>query len=328
MIDALATQPHYLDHLAPIWRALPDDQRGDLVLPDHLRDHAEGLGLDHLDTDRMRPSRERVLVVGAADLVTLSRRPRHQLVLVEHGAGQTYQGVEHVGYPGGPHRDAVGLFLCPSPRVARLNLERYPDAQAAVVGCPKLDQWLPRPETAGELVVVLSFHWACSVTLEAGTAWGDWLPYLEDLGNNFEDRGWELALHAHPRNRDVAPWARKLGLRFLEHFDQVVGEAAAYCCDNSSTLYEAAAVGMPVVGLDSPAWRRDVNHGLRFWDLIPGPTAVEPDELLYALEGWLHEWPPAQWVADRRAVVDQVYAFTDGTSTARAVEAILDWADS
>jgi hypothetical protein len=61
---------------------------------------------------------------------------------------------------------------------------------------------------------------------------------------------------------------------------EVQRRAAVYVCDNSSSMYEFAATGRPVVVLDLPegrikgiGYRRNINHGLRFWDALFGATA-------------------------------------------------------
>lgn len=79
-----------------------------------------------------------VVVGSGGDALVVRPRP---VVLVEHGAGQTYD-VEHTAYAGGPGREGVVLFLCPNDHVAQLNADRYPGARSVVVGSPRLDALL------------------------------------------------------------------------------------------------------------------------------------------------------------------------------------------
>ena len=52
----------------------------------------------------------------------------------------------------------------------------------------------------------------------------------------------------------------------MRDFDEVMERSTLYICDNSSTLYEFASTGRPVVVLNAPWFRRDIEHGLRFWE--------------------------------------------------------------
>src|SRR5690625_7239322 len=90
-------------------------------------------------------------------------------------------------------------------------------------------------------------------------------------------------MHAHPRiagrTREMLDRAVAKGRRescapegeydeipFIHTFDEVLESASLYCTDASSTLYEYAATGRPVLVLNSRHFRKDVNHGLRFWE--------------------------------------------------------------
>jgi CDP-glycerol glycerophosphotransferase (TagB/SpsB family) len=55
-------------------------------------------------------------------------------------------------------------------------------------------------------------------------------------------------------------------------------------CDTSSTIYEFASLDRPVIVLNSPLYRKDIKHGLRFWDNIPGIMIDNPWELPSAID--------------------------------------------
>jgi hypothetical protein len=331
MIDAYATWPHYVDHIAPIWNALPEKLRGEFVAPGYAAaSRARDAGIPTMSAlDEAHP--RMTLVAAWADEQHLIGRP---VVLVEHGIGQSYSD-HQPGYPGGREREAVCLFICPSERVARRWSEMYPETPCAVVGVPKLDPWHGRAENnrrwrdqAADLastlpVVVVSFHWPCAVVPECGNAWDYYSGVLFWMARmSPEERGFHLLGHAHPKARDERQWMEAIGLPFVEHFDEVLDAADLYVCDNSSTIYEFASTDRPVVVLNRPEYRRDVEHGGRFWEWANvGVECDHPDELMACIEIGLRDEP--SYAAVRRAVVDEVYAYTDGQATERAVAAIV-----
>jgi CDP-glycerol glycerophosphotransferase (TagB/SpsB family) len=138
---------------------------------------------------------------------------------------------------------------------------------------------------------------------------------LRDLADRYEVIG-----HGHPRIWPVLePQYRRFGIEPVAEFDDVMARAAVYVCDNSSTIYEFASTDRPVVVLNAPWYRREVEHGLRFWSLIPGEQVAGPEELPRAIDRALAEDPYAE---RRREVVAEVYAYTDGKAAARAADAI------
>jgi len=293
-VTVVASQPHYRAHIAPVWDALPGWCRGG---------------------DEAR----QVLVAGYADL----RRVRSRAVcMMEHGAGQSYQGVSHGSYAGGHGRDHVSLFLYPHERVMERNVWRYPNAEHRVVGCPRLDVlWEQRRRGDGLRdggTVAVSFHWRCQLVAEAGTAFDDWRLEVERLVAS----GVKVLGHGHPRMMgELAPWWESLGVEVVADWGEVVERADVFVCDNSSTIFEAAAVGLPVVVLNGSGWRRHVEHGLRFWsESDVGPNLWPGDRLEDGIAVALG------WVTD---VTGRVYRFPpDGSraATRAAVEAVAVWA--
>jgi CDP-glycerol glycerophosphotransferase (TagB/SpsB family) len=85
----------------------------------------------------------------------------------------------------------------------------------------------------------------------------------------------------------------------------VLNRADLYIIDNSSTAYEFAAAGRPVVLMNAPSYRKDISHGIRFWDYLVGPTVDSPRELLPTVRAVLAN--PHQYEQQRRDVVKALY---------------------
>lgn len=334
MIDFNATERHYADHLAPAWWALDPAMRGNFWIPLSLHGWLaakHGIAGDTWPVWTGRP----MLAAAHGDtfLRYTNRRDRHQarahrppIALLEHGAGQTYIDDPFPGYPGGHNRAHISLFLCTNQQVADANLAAYPSARAEVIGSPRLDRWLdPTPLDNPTPVVALSFHWwgDDAVCPEASSAFPAYEPYLRTLAA--DPPGVKLLGHGHPRAwGELHAFWREIGVEPVEDFDQVLARADLYVCDNSSTMYEFAATGRPVLALNAPWWRRHVEHGLRFWDMVPGYQLEEPSGLTWAILHTLEDGQKAQW--QRQQAVEYVYPFRDGGDAARAAKVLEDWA--
>lgn len=298
-VDFLASRPHYAEHLEPIWQALPETLRG------RFAKKATELGEDGP-----------VVVASYLDLRRTGRRPA---VLAEHGSGQSY-GNGQPSYAGGRNREQVGLFICPSGLVADLNRARYPDATYSVVGCPKMDRWAatPRPESG---IIAIAFHWdGRGVAPEAGTAWFHYRDVLPSLKETLGDR---LIGTGHPRIMGtLRPTYRAAGIPIVDA-NEVFEEASVLVVDNSSIGWEFLSLERPVVWMNAPWYRRNVEFGLRFWSLADsGVQTDHPSELSHAIEVALTD-PPS--IAERRReIIPQVYAHR-GDAAKRAAGAIVDW---
>jgi hypothetical protein len=336
LIDAWATEPHFLDHIAPVWRALPARSRGDLVVPRALLEHAKTLGLEVVSG--FAPEDRPTLVAAQGNLRKLVRdHGRGRVALLEHGSGQSFGGdpasARHSSYPGGGRRPA-SLFLSPNAHAAGRDSAAYPNVRVEIVGCPKLDE-LPEPEGLDKPVVAVSFHWSCTVCPETGSGWADFRGAIAALARKYSFIG-----HGHPRAiDDLSSEYRRFGIPVVRDFRDVVRQAAVYVNEGSSTLFEAAAAGLRVVVLNPKAFRQGVNHGLRFESdgkRYVGAANVGPQvrcinryrsetaNLLDAAIARALEDPPALRAA-REAAVDVVYAFRTGAAK-RAAEVLVDWA--
>jgi spore coat polysaccharide biosynthesis predicted glycosyltransferase SpsG len=153
---------------------------------------------------------------------------------------------------------------------------------------------------------------------ETRSAFGYYRKAIAELAKQFTVIG-----HAHPRAfRRYAPIYRSMGIEPVEDFAEVMKRASAYVCDNSSTLYEAATV-MPVVVLNQPAYRRNVHHGLRFWEAADVGVQVDaPEQLAAGVAEALADAPERRTA--REAALDVVYAHRDGARE-RAVSSLRAW---
>lgn len=322
MIDFYASLGHYADHLLPIWEALP--HRGELWGPQDIV------------PDDGAP----IVIAGAADLAVIpASRP---VCLVSHGVDQVYKNVDHQSYAGGRNRERVGLFLCPSQRSADINLARYPEARAAVIGSIRTDalaRGFHRKESAlgDRPTVLLSWHWELSICPETRSAWPYYAPVIERLRDEFRFLG-----HCHPRDAErFAVAYRELGIEPAPDLHKALLEADLFVADNTSALYEVASLDVPVLTLDAPWYRDQPRQGLRFYDQIPGLRlrayrdqapecgGVYPhwgrDVLGEAIRGALADPPEVQ--EQRRTVVAEVYdGLTDGKAAIRAADALMEWA--
>jgi hypothetical protein len=314
LVDVLATSPHYLDHLRPIYELLPDRHRGDVL------------------TSAAVPSSKRPTVVSSFGDLQLARRAGRPVILTEHGAGQSYrlpngEHMRHTSLAGGRDRYGVILALVPGPaaRDAYLETRTLNGAPIVEVGVPKLDAWHAgrrRPNLTSPPTIAVSFHWDCYVAPETRSSWRRFLPAIAQLARERSDV--RILGHAHPRlRRTIEPVYAKEGIPFEPDFERVLELASVYVCDNSSTMYEYASTERPVVVLNHRLYRRGLEHGLRFWaGSALGPHVGEPNMLSRAIDAALR--PTREDVEARRASVALAYHATDGNASERAVRAILD----
>lgn len=318
MIHAYASRPHYFEHLEPIWLQLPKHVRGEVFSPSAK----EPWGTARprwLDPDDV------VLVASFVDSRKMGRNP---VIYLEHGAGQTYGGdprsTGHGSYAGGGGHEHTALFLSPNEEVAGRWRTAYPAIPARAVGCPKLDRYGGlRGPLNGDQTVAFSFHWENPLCPESRSA----LPYyrqaMPEIIGTLRERGWRVLGHGHPREMGaLARLWRSLDVPVVESQDYVLRHASVFVADNTSALFESAAVGIPTVVLSAPWYRRDVHHGLRFWDTIPGIHVEQPADLLAAVERAQERRHEDE--AHRAWVTCRTYSAVDGQATQRAVDAILE----
>lgn len=340
MIDFIASESHFFDHLIPTYNALPKKDQGAFYITNNMIDYVHSRGLADptiFEYDEKRhvliPDDERPIVMsayGILDRIVATERdfryiPRFK-IFTEHGAGFSFSGdnpqyAMNPSYAGGTgERQYVNLFLDVNDYVSRRNLYRYPTIPSVIIGCPKLDRWANQKFTmSAEPVIAVSFRWDCQVAPETTSAWRFYKDVLPSIAKR-----WKVIGHGHPRILPmIAPEYEKMGIEVVWDFDEVIKRADLYVNDASSTMYEFAYTGKPVVVMNSPKYRRKVNHGLRFWEYADvGVNIFEAKALEEAIENALKDEPGQQ--EKRQIAVNAVYP-NRGNSTNIAVEAILKY---
>jgi hypothetical protein len=309
--------------MAPVWFALEEHERGTCYTAKWHYDHAEQLGIEakHLSGVRKNPS-PFCVVCSETD----RNRAGNRVIRFEHGAGFSFNGggvSRHGGHPsyaGGRRQFNVVSFLSVNRWADARWREAYPDAHCAIVGSPKLDAWYPPPVKQRDVppTVCISFHWDARVAPE--TRWA--LPHYKHAVRDLTERDdMQLIGHGHPKAGTlVKDYFIDAGIEWVEHFDEVVARTDLYCNDSSSTLYEFAALDRPVVVLNAPWFRREIHHGLRFWENSDvGIIVNEPDELLPGILAALKD--PLAQKARRAQIMDEVFPYR-GQSAQRAAEEI------
>jgi hypothetical protein len=289
-IDALATRPHYADHVRPVFEALPDP------------------GVFH----RSGPLGSGVPTIVASFLDSQLARQR-PVIYMEHGAGQTYRAGQP-SYAGGPGKNHVALFLSPSEAVATHNRRAYPAAEHAVVGCPMIDPWIGHRPSNREPVVALAWHWeGLGVAPEARSAFRHYAEAIPRLP-------FRLLGHGHPRAmRRLRPFYDEHGIEIADTFEEVLERADVLVFDNTSAGFMFAATGRPVVVLDAPWYVK--TWGGRFWDWADvGVRISEPRDLERAITMALRDQSTLRY--NRQRITREIFGELDGRATERAVDAI------
>lgn len=338
-LDFFARRPHYIDHLAPVYKTLPADRRGIFTVPAELVDYTRKELRDGdvaIYDGETAPGSNPILVASYGDISRAARAPR-RIVHMEHGTGHAFGTAP---YPNGVKgkRDLVDLFLAPNEYTAQL-IRSVRSTRVEVIGTPKMDPWYYPPffEDPGNYNLItqvykfspekppriaIAFHWGDrhSNPPEAGSAFEHYKDILPELG-----RRYQLIGHGHPLAGDVYQKEfERLGIEWVPDFRQVLLRADLYINDLSSTLYEFLVTGKPVVVLNAPWFRRDVQWGIRFWDYSDVGFNVEsPDDLFPWIDRTLRHYVTA-CAQERRLAVRDLYPYI-GQSAQRAAEVLVSY---
>lgn len=277
--------------------------------------HAELAGADAEVTDQIPPG-GLLAVAGNLDSKFALESDR-LLIRLSHGVGQRYEGVATIR----PHR-VVAMLTPGEVQAARLRQD-FPTLPTFAVGCPKLDRYHPptRRRPGARPVVAVSWHWNSGKCPESRSAF---IFYRKALRRLATSPAFELIGHGHPREwRIFRAFYENIGIEPVEHFSEVIERADVYCCDNSSTLFEFASLDRPVVVVNSPKYRRNVNHGMRFWEFADIGLQVDHGNDLEAVICDAIEDRPE--VAERRREITRtVYGPCDGRAAERAADALRE----
>ena len=305
--------PHYMDHILPIWNHHLLSQYKDRIY----------------NNIALIPKDSFILVAGKVEEL-----PNHKLILVNHGAGQAYQPHNNSSYAGGRNRDNVQLFIQPNQYAADLDQQKYPNAKQVIAGCSKLDKWHQR-KLNGEIknrgsvpVIAISFHFDCQVCPETRSAFEYYKSALDMLAYKNITKEWIILGHGHPRMiGQLEPYYKKCNIEVVHDFNEIMERADLYIMDHMSTLYEFASTDRPVVVLNAPWYRKNVEHGLRYWKYADVGINVEhPDQLEPAIYRALED--PLEQKMKRERACNAVYAYRDGMCTERAAQAIINYLKS
>lgn len=327
-LDFIARQPQYIDHLAPVWRSFPRERRGVFfVAYKHLDYAKQELGEDNLFVYEENPPETRkpnpILSCSYGDLSRAAVDGKRMIISMEHGTGHTFGTA---GYPDGKgKRDLVSLSLMPNEYTAR-KARAVRDTRCEIIGTPKTDDFLPwgKPVLSKEPVIGIGWHWGDknSDPPESGSAFEHYRLCLPELAGRYNVIG-----TGHPLSRHIfEPEFKRLGIEYVPDFREVVFRADVYINDLSSALYEFMVSGKPVIVLNAPWFRRDVNFGIRFWDYSDvGINVEKPDDLVPAIERTLAEYNTIH-VTEREKATEDLYPYL-GHSTHRAVEVLINYLD-
>lgn len=325
--DFFARRTHFIDHIAPIWKEL--DEKGNFYVPSSLEEYAMNSGIDNLIVLPRHNSARSPMTVrppGTGTIVTCAYGDMEQawhsyalrpLILMEHGVGLTFN---HPGYAGGEGlRRKVSLFLAPNKFIHDKTARTFPDAPQVIIGTPKLDTTIcERPKKRSNPIVGIAFHWdGKAVCPEAGNALKHYIDVLPELANKFSIIG-----HGHPKIIDkLVPLYKSCGITHIEtDFDKVMERCDVYINDASSTMYEFACTGKPVIILNAPWFRRNVYHGIRFWDYTDiGINVNISNKLIPAIQDTINH--PEQFYVERCNMIKDLYPYM-GQSAKRAAQAI------
>jgi hypothetical protein len=334
-IDFLASQPHYLDHLAPVWKALRPVLRGTFYVPETLNEYAQAVlqrdqSLFCYNERTFGPfvDHHPVLVAGYGDMMAAHRQNEHKRILMmEHGTGHSFGTA---AYPNGPgKRDWVSMFLPPNQYTLH-KIKAVRNTRCEVIGTPKLDRVVRELNPYGYIqnhhelnpIIAVGFHWGSKNNRppESGTAFDHYKDILPELSNQYRLLG-----YGHPlADEKYRQFFLEHNIEYASNLWEVFQRAAVCVNDLSSAMYEFLVTGKPVIVLNAPWFRRDVQHGIRFWDYSDiGINVEQSSELVPAIQKTLTNYYNIH-IEERQRAIRTLFPYL-GNASARAAQVLEEY---
>lgn len=313
MLIFYANMPQYLEHLKPIYRAYKGDKifiikrntRGAAGVIDSKTYSQISELKKILDTLCRLHKKVHYIVASYGNVRELSKPylPDIPFALIEHGAGQSYDS-KIPGWCRGSNKymHRVKLFMATNKYCLEPFKKNNPEVKAKIIGCPKIDWVEKKPMTTDDPLIVFSWHWSCNSLPETLGGFDYWKSEVVNVSKHFN-----VAIHGHPRLQgDTEPFCLQNNIRFIKDFNEVLATADIYAIDNSSTMFEFALTGRPIIVLNNPWFRRDVNHGMRFWEF--SNIGVNCDSRLDLMDS-IDECLDDEYEANRERISSLIYPF-------------------
>lgn len=285
----------------------------------HAKVITDALGIKIL-TKLSDITKDYVMVFSYGDLKAVDELHEKGIVFCEHGTGLSYNN-KHGSYAGSlQHRQNVILRLSPNHIHANIEKETL-ECPVEIIGVPKLDKFATRYWNFNKEkpTVAISFHFDCFVNPETRSSFNYFKSILPELNKQFNLLG-----HAHPRMMPhIKDFYIKNKIRVVDDFEDVLNMADIYCCDNSSTIFEWCITEKPIVLLNPPYYRKNVEHkgNPRFWRLSNiAPLCEKPEDLIPCI--WEAVNNHSKYQPFIRRAKKEVLHITDGSATKTAVDII------
>lgn len=313
-VDFFAREKHHIEHAKAIYDKLQDNIKGDF----------------HTSEQSMRDSTNNIVACFCyGDLKKVDEAGK-KAIYGEHGIGMWYN-TDHPSYAGSlEHRDCVILRLVPNKRIYEREKEVL-KCPIEIIGVPKMDKYHylrdKKTRIKRKPTIAISFHWDCRVCPETRSSFRYYLSVFRELSLRFKVLG-----HAHPRIfSQLYDIYRMSGIRPVEDFDEVIKKADVYVCDNSSTIFEFAYTNKPVVLLNCPVYRKNVEHegNPRFWRFSDiGLQVDSPEYLVRAIEETLENYEEKGVSERQKEITEEMFYSTEGKCGELAAEIIKKYIEN
>jgi len=321
----IASDRHYIDHMLPIWENLLPQYMGFFYIHESLVNYVKNVknvrmyNKNSLKSDLRffyNMSSEKIYTITATygDL-ELANIGEKNLILMEHGAGQMYNAC-HPAWMRSNYNSNTVLLLATNEILAKRFKENN-NIPVEIVGCPKLDAMIFDNCIKNDKIAI-SFHYNCQILPETQTAFKYYKDIIPKVAKEFNLLG-----HGHPVHWNfMEKYYKDNKIKAIKNFEQIAKQVDIYIVDNSSTLFEFAALDKPVIVLNCPAYRKDVEHGMRFWEFADiGLQVNKSEELIPTIYETINKDPQRE---RRIEIVKEIYPYL-GESVNRFIDVITNF---